>query len=52
VAAAVEVRRGWCLSREGWKMWVGISAGDGGDAHSAFCRAEEGVKGSGGGPRR
>jgi hypothetical protein len=33
----------------GWKMRVGIGAGDGGGAHSTFYRAEEGVKGRGGG---
>jgi hypothetical protein len=44
VAVAVEVRRGWCSSRGGWKMWVGISVGDGGGAHIAFYSAEEGVR--------
>jgi hypothetical protein len=32
-------------------MRVGISAGDGEGAHSAFYRAKEGVKGRGGGRR-
>jgi hypothetical protein len=44
VAAAIEVRRGWCWSHGGWKMRAGIDAGDGGGAHSAFYRVEEGVR--------
>jgi hypothetical protein len=47
--AAVEARRGWCSSHGGWRMRAGISAGDGGGAHNPFYRAEEGVKGRGGG---
>jgi hypothetical protein len=44
VAAVVEVQRGWCSSRGGWKMRVGIGVGDGGGAHNAFYRTEEGVR--------
>jgi hypothetical protein len=52
VAAAVEVRRGWCSSRGGWKMRAGIGAGDGGGAHSAFYRAkDEGAEEVGAGTR-
>jgi hypothetical protein len=36
VAAVVEVRRGWCSSHGGWKMRVGISAGDGGVLTAPF----------------
>jgi hypothetical protein len=40
-AAAVEARRRWCSSRGGWKIRVGITAGYGAGAHSAFYRAGE-----------
>jgi hypothetical protein len=52
VATAVEVRRGWCSSHGGWKMRADIGVGDGGSAHNAFYKAEEGVKGRGRGRRR
>jgi hypothetical protein len=39
VAAAVEARRGWCSSRGGCKLRVGITAGYGVGAHSAFYKA-------------
>jgi hypothetical protein len=44
VATAVEVRRGWCSSRGGWKMRAAIGAGDRWGAHSTVYRAEEGVR--------
>jgi hypothetical protein len=49
---AIEVQRGWCSSHGEWKMRVGIGAGDGVGAHSAFYWAEERVKGRGGGRQR
>jgi hypothetical protein len=36
VAAAVDVRWGWCSSRGGWKMRVRIGVGDGGVLKEPF----------------
>jgi hypothetical protein len=36
VAAAVEIRRGWCSSSGGWKMRVRIGVGDGGVLTAPF----------------